>query len=206
MDRGAWWATIYGVTKSRTRLGDWAHARARVHTHTIVLLHLHSLPAFYTPSFPYLKSLLPVSAASVLSSLGAGPQLMLSRKICPNAFSSSFPSSLCPVSFRRAPGECGACAALQSLFPMIKMPWLLCRCLQCVLPSACWSRHASPSSHCPAACPIDAYEVERMGPYMIFFPAKLESKIINSSFKFLTEGSFSQWERENETPRSTKKC
>ena len=192
---------------------DWVtehtHARAYTHTHNIaepVLLHLHSLPAFYTPSFPYLKSLLPVSAASVLSSLGAGPQLMLSRKICPNAFSSSFPSSLCPVSLRRAPGECGACAALQSLFPMIKMPWLLCRCLQCVLPSACWSRHASPSSHCPAACPIDADEVEWMGPYMIFFPTKLESKIINSSFKFLTEGSFSQWERENETPRSTKKC
>ena len=105
----------------------YACAHTYTHTHTIniakpVLLHLHSLPAFYTPSFPYLKSLLPISAASVLPSLGAGPQLVLSRKICTNAFSSSFPSSLYPVSIRRAPGECGACAALQSLFPMIKMP------------------------------------------------------------------------------------
>ena len=24
MDRGAWWATVYGVTKSRTRLSDYA--------------------------------------------------------------------------------------------------------------------------------------------------------------------------------------
>ena len=182
----------------------YACAHTYTHTHTIniakpVLLHLHSLPAFYTPSFPYLKSLLPVSAASVLPSLGAGPQLVLSRKICTNAFSSSFPSSLYPVSLRCAPGECGACAALQSLFPMIKMPWLLCSCPQCVPPPARWSPRASLPSHCPAACPIDAYEVEWVGPYMIFFLPKLESKIINSSFKFFTEGSFSQWERENET-------
>ena len=25
MDRGAWWATVHGVTLSRTRLSDWAH-------------------------------------------------------------------------------------------------------------------------------------------------------------------------------------
>ena len=25
MDRGAWWATVRRVTKSRTRLSDWAH-------------------------------------------------------------------------------------------------------------------------------------------------------------------------------------
>ena len=25
MDRGAWWATVHGVTKSRTRLSGWAH-------------------------------------------------------------------------------------------------------------------------------------------------------------------------------------
>ena len=29
MDRGAWWATVHGVTKSRTRLSNWAH------THTV---------------------------------------------------------------------------------------------------------------------------------------------------------------------------
>ena len=23
MDRGAWWATVHGVTKSQARLGDW---------------------------------------------------------------------------------------------------------------------------------------------------------------------------------------
>ena len=25
MDRGAWWASVHGVTKSQTRLSDWAH-------------------------------------------------------------------------------------------------------------------------------------------------------------------------------------
>ena len=30
MDRGAWWSTVRGVTKSRTQLST----RARVHTHT----------------------------------------------------------------------------------------------------------------------------------------------------------------------------
>ena len=28
IDRGAWWATIHGVTKSRTRLRDWTHTAA----------------------------------------------------------------------------------------------------------------------------------------------------------------------------------
>ena len=26
MDRGAWWATVYGVAKSRTRLSDFTHS------------------------------------------------------------------------------------------------------------------------------------------------------------------------------------
>ena len=25
MDRGAWWATVHGVTKSRTQLSDYVH-------------------------------------------------------------------------------------------------------------------------------------------------------------------------------------
>ena len=32
MDRGAWWDTVHGVTKSRTRLSDFTHT----HTHTIM--------------------------------------------------------------------------------------------------------------------------------------------------------------------------
>ena len=28
MDRGAWWATVHGVTKSRTRLSDYARVHA----------------------------------------------------------------------------------------------------------------------------------------------------------------------------------
>ena len=27
MDRGAWWVTVYGVAKSRTRLSDFTHIR-----------------------------------------------------------------------------------------------------------------------------------------------------------------------------------
>ena len=38
MDRGAWWATVYGVSKSRTRLSNLAHVHAFLHlptdTHT----------------------------------------------------------------------------------------------------------------------------------------------------------------------------
>ena len=30
MDRGAWWATVHGVTKSQTRLNTYTHT----HTHT----------------------------------------------------------------------------------------------------------------------------------------------------------------------------
>ena len=30
-DRGAWWATVHGVTKSRTRLSDKAHTPGRSH-------------------------------------------------------------------------------------------------------------------------------------------------------------------------------
>jgi len=28
MNRGAWWATVHGVTKSQTQLSDWAAAAA----------------------------------------------------------------------------------------------------------------------------------------------------------------------------------
>ena len=34
MDRGAWWATVHGVAKSRTRLSGLAHAHTHTHTHT----------------------------------------------------------------------------------------------------------------------------------------------------------------------------
>ena len=34
MDGRAWWATVYGVTKSRTRLSDLTHT----HTHTMCIL------------------------------------------------------------------------------------------------------------------------------------------------------------------------
>ena len=32
LDRGNWWATVHGVTKSRTRLSDWAHVHPRQST------------------------------------------------------------------------------------------------------------------------------------------------------------------------------
>ena len=34
-DRGAWWATVQGVTKNGTRLSDWA----LTHTHTSTEIH-----------------------------------------------------------------------------------------------------------------------------------------------------------------------
>ena len=36
-DRGAWWATVHGVTKSRTQLSDWAHTG---YPRVIGLLHV----------------------------------------------------------------------------------------------------------------------------------------------------------------------
>ena len=33
MDRGAWWATVHGITKSRTRLNS-SHTHTHTHTHT----------------------------------------------------------------------------------------------------------------------------------------------------------------------------
>ena len=34
MDRGAWWASVYGVTKSRTQLSDYAqHTEERILNH-----------------------------------------------------------------------------------------------------------------------------------------------------------------------------
>ena len=34
MDRGAWWTTVHGVTKSRTQLSKWALTHTHTHTHT----------------------------------------------------------------------------------------------------------------------------------------------------------------------------
>ena len=39
-DRGAWRATVHGVTRSQTRLSDWVHTHT--HTHPLVLGHLDS--------------------------------------------------------------------------------------------------------------------------------------------------------------------
>ena len=39
MDRGGWWATVHGVTKSLTRLSTHTHIHTHTHTHT------HTLPS-----------------------------------------------------------------------------------------------------------------------------------------------------------------
>ena len=44
MERGAWWATVHGVTKSWTRLRGWMHTRAHTHTHTHTVM---CLPIFF---------------------------------------------------------------------------------------------------------------------------------------------------------------
>ena len=46
IDRGAWWATVYGFAKSRTRQSDWAH------THHIASLWPPLLPPFCTSKDP----------------------------------------------------------------------------------------------------------------------------------------------------------
>ena len=41
MDRGAWWATVHGVTKSQTWLSLCVCARTHTHTHTQVNIYTH---------------------------------------------------------------------------------------------------------------------------------------------------------------------
>ena len=40
MDGGAWWATVHGVAKSRTRLSDFTftHGYVYLHTHTYIYI------------------------------------------------------------------------------------------------------------------------------------------------------------------------
>ena len=43
MERGAWWATVHGVTKSWTILSD-SHTHKHIHIYTYsVYLHLHRI-------------------------------------------------------------------------------------------------------------------------------------------------------------------
>ena len=49
MDRGAWWATVHGVTKIQTWLSDQAHTHTHTHTHSgsgsyLPILGLSNLP------------------------------------------------------------------------------------------------------------------------------------------------------------------
>ena len=62
MDRGAWWAAVHGVSKSRTRLMDDMRARARAHTHTHTEVAKNSAKkpsyseCFWSPFHPRLPS------------------------------------------------------------------------------------------------------------------------------------------------------
>ena len=54
IDRGAWWATVHGVTNSQTRFSNWAHSQAlsRLQTYLetylkndrMILIHLQGKP------------------------------------------------------------------------------------------------------------------------------------------------------------------
>ena len=51
MDRGAWWATVHGVTKSQTRLSDWAQHGTPMHR-----VYCHpSPPPFWEKEEKYLN-------------------------------------------------------------------------------------------------------------------------------------------------------
>ena len=55
MDRGAWWATVHGVTENWTRLSDWALTHYKV-TASAELANFESLPLVYIQS-GYCKAL-----------------------------------------------------------------------------------------------------------------------------------------------------
>ena len=41
LDRGAWLATVHGVTKSQTRLSDWIHTHTQIHIHMYICIYTH---------------------------------------------------------------------------------------------------------------------------------------------------------------------
>ena len=85
MNRGAWWATVHGVSKSPTRLSDWAYTHILWNIikaiewgyadYKVNLLFSHSVPQSYltlcdplncsTPSFPVLHYLLEITQTHV---------------------------------------------------------------------------------------------------------------------------------------------
>ena len=42
MDRGAWRATVHGVSKSQTRLSRWAHTHTHTHSQTLSHTYTHT--------------------------------------------------------------------------------------------------------------------------------------------------------------------
>ena len=50
LDRGAWWATVHGVTKSWTRLSTQAHTHT--HTHTYIYAHTNIYVCLAQVKFP----------------------------------------------------------------------------------------------------------------------------------------------------------
>ena len=76
MDRGAWWATVYGVAKSWTQLSDWAHVlQGPVIWATLRLdswLEFCSRVGFKSQPHTQYKTLRPSLWASVFSSLNWG--------------------------------------------------------------------------------------------------------------------------------------
>ena len=57
MDRGAWWATVHGVAKSRTRLSDFTffhysyYYSNKEHVHVITYYYIKSCLVYFGPKF-----------------------------------------------------------------------------------------------------------------------------------------------------------
>ena len=92
MDRGAWWAAVHGVTKSRTRLSDFTftfhfHALEKeMATHSSVLawrIPGMGEPAWWAPVYGVAQSgtlLKRLSSSSRSSSLGKGAKGLLQQE------------------------------------------------------------------------------------------------------------------------------
>ena len=64
MDGGAWWATVHGVAKSRTRLSDFTHS-------------LHSLSAIRVVSSAYLRLLTFLPAILIPACASSSPAFLM---------------------------------------------------------------------------------------------------------------------------------
>ena len=69
VDRGAWWATIHGITKSQTCLSTHTHVRTHTHTHTHPGDFFFFLFFFFLLQHKFIKCMLFLESTNLVSQI-----------------------------------------------------------------------------------------------------------------------------------------